>query len=233
MLEMSSCESSSEEDQIVLKKRTKIVSNVLSESEAEDQMESSDDETETSSDLQSSILNKQEQDNVKNEDFKAFKRNLSRMVDEHKMSLKKLRQEERANDEEFFALVTYQKTGELPSADNTTVYLPVMHEGINLMLPVAVLPSLGVTWDAQCMVRASNASCNHSSLGLIGVAKTFELRCLKMNVQSLNLLCEENIPNSRKQHTKTLAMQLIKWAWILNSNFSEVQLFVNVLPVQR
>ena len=86
MLEMSSCESSSEEDQIVLKKRTKIVSNVLSESEAEDQMESSDDETETSNDLQSTILNKQDQDNVKNEDFKAFKRNLSRMVDEHKMS---------------------------------------------------------------------------------------------------------------------------------------------------
>ena len=133
MLEMSSCESSSEEDQIVLKKRTKIVSNVLSESEAEDQMESSDDKTETSNDLQSSILNKQDQDNVKNEDFEAFKRNLSRMVDEHKMSLKKLRQEERANDEEFFALVTYQNTGELPSADNTTVYLPVMHEGINLM----------------------------------------------------------------------------------------------------
>ena len=100
MLEMSSCESSSEEDQIVLKS-AEIVSNVLSESEAEDQMESSDDETESSSDLQSSILNKQDQDNVKNEDFKAFKRNLSRMVDEHKMSLKKLRQEERANDEEF------------------------------------------------------------------------------------------------------------------------------------
>ena len=56
MLEMSSCDSSSGEDQIVLKKRTKIVSNVLSESEAEDQMESSDDETKTSSDLQSSIL---------------------------------------------------------------------------------------------------------------------------------------------------------------------------------
>ena len=64
MLEMSSCESSSEEDQIVLKKRAKIVSNVLSESEAADQMESSDDETETNSDLQSSILSKQDQDNV-------------------------------------------------------------------------------------------------------------------------------------------------------------------------
>ena len=106
MLEMSSCESSSEEDQTVLKKRTKIVSNVLSESEAEDQMESSGDETETSSELQSSILNKQDQDNVKIEDFKAFKRNLSRKVDEHKMSLQKFRQEQRANDEEFFALTT-------------------------------------------------------------------------------------------------------------------------------
>ena len=82
------------------------------------------------------------------------------------------------------------------------------------------------------MVSAINASFNNSSLGLNGVAKTFEFRCLKMDVQSLNLLCEENIPKSRKQHTKTLAMPLIKWAWILNSNFSEVQLFVNVLPVQ-
>ena len=130
---MSSCESSSVEDQIVLKKRTKFVSNVLSESEAEDQMKSSDDETETRRESRSSILNKQGQDYVENEEFETFKRNLSRKVDEHKMSLKKLRPEERANDEEFFALVTYQKTSVLPPADNTTVYLPVMHEGINLM----------------------------------------------------------------------------------------------------
>ena len=65
--------------------------------------------------------------------FEAFEKKLSGMVAEHKSCLKKLRQEERANNEEFFALITYRKTGELPSSDNTTVYLPVIHEGINLM----------------------------------------------------------------------------------------------------
>ena len=218
-----------------MKKRTKIVLNVLSEIEAEDQMESNDDETETSSDLQSSILTKQAQDYVKNEDFNAFKRNFSRMVDEHKMSSKKLRQEERANDEDFFALVTYQKTDELPCADNTTVYLPVMHEGINLMQVPAGSSAAKFGRHLGCAMYGKGEQCKLQSL-IIGAhrrRKDIRKRCLKMNVQSLNLLCEENIPNSRKQHTKTLAMQLIKWAWILNSNFSEVQLFVNVLPVQR
>ena len=164
MLEMSSCESSSEEDQIVLKKRTKFVSNVLSESEAEGKMESSDDKTETSRESQNSISNKQDQDNVKDEEFKAFKRNLSRMVDEHKMSLKKLRQEERANDEEFFALVTYKKTGELPSADNTTVYLPVMHEGINLMQVPADSSASKFGRDLRCAMYGKVEQCKLQSL---------------------------------------------------------------------
>ena len=64
--------------------------------------------------------------------FEAFENKLSGMGAEHKSCLKKLRQEERANNEAFFALVTYQKTRELPSSDNTTVYLPVIHGGINL-----------------------------------------------------------------------------------------------------
>ena len=55
------------------------------------------------------------------------------MVEEHKDCLKRLRQKERADNDEFFALVSYNQTGELPSADNTTHYPPVIHNGINLM----------------------------------------------------------------------------------------------------
>ena len=188
MLEMSSCEISSEEDQIVLKKRSKFVSNVLSESEAEDQMESSDDKTETSRESQSSILNKQDQDNVKMKNLKPSNVICLEWLMSIKLSLKKLRQEENANGEEFFAFVTYQKVPAGRSAAKFGRHLGCAMYG------------KGEQFKLQSLI-----------IGAHRVAKTFELWCLKMNVQSLNLLCEENIPNSRKQHTKTLAMPLIKW----------------------
>ena len=53
-----------------------------------------------------------------------------------------MRVEKRADNEDFFALVSYSLPGELPTADNSTCYPPVVFNGINLMqIPVGVSAS--------------------------------------------------------------------------------------------
>ena len=65
--------------------------------------------------------------------YNNIKAKLDQMVKEHKATLERMREKERANNEEMFALITYRKSGDPASADNITKHPPVMHEGINLM----------------------------------------------------------------------------------------------------
>ena len=138
MLEMSFLENSSSEDEQPVAKRKSVEKRdnwpLDSGSDSDFDLEMSSDEAETTLVPSNPNLLDRSQRSGNADQIAAFKQKLSRMVNKHKSCLKRLRQEDRANNEDFFALVTYHKTGELPAADNTTAYEPVIHEGINLML---------------------------------------------------------------------------------------------------
>ena len=138
MSEMSFLENSSSEDEQPVAKRKSVEKRdngpLDSDSDSDFDLEMGSDEAETTLVPSNPNLLDRSQSSGNAGQIAAFKQKLSGMVNEHKSCLKRLRQEDRANNEEFFALVTYHKTGELPAADNTTAYEPVIHEGINLML---------------------------------------------------------------------------------------------------
>ena len=143
MLEMSYSDSnSSSDDEVTLKRKiTKRSVNWAPEnkmaSDSETDSDTSDGDVDaldtTIMPAKSSTCSRESSVLVQSSNFKVFKAKLYRMVEEHKDCLKRLPQKERADNKEFFALVSYNQTGELPSADNTTHYPPVIHNGINLM----------------------------------------------------------------------------------------------------
>ena len=102
--------------------------------------------------------------------FHVFKNKLTQMVVEHKACLKRMREEERADNEEFFALAMYQQTGEFPSADNTTNYPPVMHDGINLMQIPAGASAANFGRDIGCARYGKNEDCQLQSF-IIGAQR--------------------------------------------------------------
>ena len=63
-----------------------------------------------------------------------------------------------------FSLSRHQTTGELPSADNTTVYLPVMHEGINLMQVPAGSSAAKFWRHLGCAMYGKGEQCKLQSL---------------------------------------------------------------------
>ena len=85
------------------------------------------------------------------------------MVAEHKACLKRMREQERADNDEFFALAMYQQIGELPSAENTTNYPPVMHDGINLMQIPAGASAAKFCRHLGCAIYGKNEDCHLQS----------------------------------------------------------------------
>ena len=153
MLEMSySHSNSSSDDEVTLKRKIPKSVNWSPENQMASDNETGSDTSDDDDDAldttimpaSSSTCSRKSSVLVQNSNFNVFKEKLCRMVEEHKDCLKRLRQKERADNEEFFALVSYNQTGELPSADNTNHYPLVIHNGINLMqfLPERVLLSL-------------------------------------------------------------------------------------------
>ena len=140
MEEMSDVdESSSSDEEITITGKKSAKRNVNwasdSESQSDGEIETSDDEVNK---LDSTLVPSRSDDSARlpaNQgcSFQIFKDKLTRMVNEYKACLKRMRVEERADNEEFFALVSYSLTGELPTADNSTSYAPVVFNGINLM----------------------------------------------------------------------------------------------------
>ena len=138
MSEIDSSSSSDEEVSLTAKKSAKRIVNWASDSESQSdgEVETSDDEV---NELDSTLVPNRSDDSVglqaakQSNSFQIFKEKLTGMVNEHKACLKRMRVEERADNEEFFALVSYSLTGELPTADNSTSYPPVVFNGINLM----------------------------------------------------------------------------------------------------
>ena len=102
--------------------------------------------------------------------FNVFKNKLTQMVAEHKACLRRMREQERADNEEFFALAMYQQTGELPSADNTTNYPPVMRDGINLMQIPAGASAAKFGRHLGCAMYGKNEDCQLQSL-IIGAQR--------------------------------------------------------------
>ena len=102
--------------------------------------------------------------------FHVFKNKLNQMVAEHKACLKRMREQERADNDEFFALAMYQQTGELPSADNTTNYPTVMHDGINLMQIPAGASAAKLGRHLGCAMYGKNEDCQLQSF-IIGAQR--------------------------------------------------------------
>ena len=119
MEEMSDVDESSSSDEeitITAKKTAKRNVNWASDSESQSdgEIETSDDEV---NELDSTLVPSRSDDSARlpaNQGFgfQIFKDKLTRMVNEHKACLKRMRVEERADNEEFFALVSYSLTGE-------------------------------------------------------------------------------------------------------------------------
>ena len=143
--------------------------------------------------------------------FHVFKNKLTQMVAEHKACLKRKREKEQAENEKFFALAMYQQTSELPSADNTTNYPPVMHDGINLMQIPAGARAAKFGRHLGCAVRTKVVSCKLSSLGCKGNEMTFGHKFQRMKEQNSKLLYIESIPSSQRRPTKTLGVPPTKW----------------------
>ena len=65
--------------------------------------------------------------------FENMKKKINMKIEEHKSSLKRLRDEEKANNEEWLRILNSVVKGREPDSDNSTEHPPIMWGGDNLM----------------------------------------------------------------------------------------------------
>ena len=145
--------------------------------------------------------------------FNVFKNKLTQMVAEHKACLRRMREQERADNEEFFALAMYQQTGELPSADNTTNYPPVMHDGINFMQIPAGASAAKFGRHLGCAMYGKNEDCQLQSL-IIGAQrqrKDIRTQVPEDERAKFELVLHRKYTSSQRRLTKMLGGPPTKW----------------------
>ena len=128
--------------------------------------------------------------------------------------------------------MTYQKTVELLSADNTTVYLTVMHEAISLRQVPAASSAANFGRLLGCAMCGKSEQCKPQLLIIRADRRRKDIRTPVPEDETaiFELPVRRNISKSPKQHKRTLAMPLIRWAWILNSNFNDEKDNQKVFP---